>query len=85
MATTRRFDEAPAVFEQSRKLGRNDSQLITNLGILYMETRQPAKALGEFQQAVKLSPDDVGNYLNLAMYYLPLLGLRSIKTGKSYT
>lgn len=50
-----------------------------------METRQPAKALGEFQQAVKLSPDDVGNYLNLAMYYLPLLGLRSIKTGKSYT
>ena len=66
----RRFDEALAVFEQSRKLGRNDSQLITNLGILYMETRQPAKALGEFQQAVKLSPDDVGNYGNLAMDYL---------------
>ena len=69
---TGELPKAIPVYEQWEQSYPRDSGPHINLGVLYSSTGQNEKAAAEFREALRVDPDAVLNYGNLASIYLNL-------------
>ncbi len=53
------FNRAIKAFKSSLDINPNDEEAHFNLGLIYMEIRMPEKALKEFQEALRINPDNL--------------------------
>jgi Flp pilus assembly protein TadD len=63
------FDQALAEYDASQLVDADRAEAHANLGALYAERRDPARAEAEYKKAIALSPAFAGAYANLADLY----------------
>jgi tetratricopeptide (TPR) repeat protein len=62
-----RYDDAIRWYGDALKLGPNDVNVSTDLGVCYYYTNQPDKALQQFEHSLKLDPKHAKTLLNVGI------------------
>jgi cytochrome c-type biogenesis protein CcmH/NrfG len=65
-----RLDTAKAAYEKALKLGGDDPDVLTDLGVVYRRIGQPKKAVELFRQARQINPSHVNSAFNLGVVLL---------------
>jgi FimV-like protein len=72
LSRSNRLEEARKYFQQAIAAQRDHTGAINNLGVLYMELREPREAIAALRYGIQVAPDEEMFYLNLARVYVAM-------------